>query len=335
MSTERLAVDGGSVTPETPAIVRAAEALRDGALVAFPTETVYGLGARADRGEAVRRIFTAKGRPPTNPLIVHVADTAAAEALAGPFGAAAKQLATRFWPGPLTLVLPRPAQGIADEVTAGGDTIALRVPAHPVALALLRAAALPVAAPSANPSTALSPTTAEHVMKGLAGRIAVCLDGGPTGFGLESTIVDVTRSPCVLLRHGAVPAEAIAALVPLVDGAGRVVEPTRLARAPGGHARHYAPRARLTLAPEEQLAELVRDLAATGLAVGALLRGGEPPAAASHALRLPADAVGFARGLYAALHRLDDLGCDAIVVAAPPDEPAWAAVRDRLRRASA
>jgi L-threonylcarbamoyladenylate synthase len=335
MATERLAVDGRSVTPETPAIVRAAQALREGALVAFPTETVYGLGARADRGEAVRRIFTAKGRPPTNPLIVHVADEAAAEALAGPFDAVARTLAAHFWPGPLTLIVPRPSRGIADEVTAGGDTIALRVPAHPVALALLRAAALPIAAPSANLSTALSPTRAEHVMKGLAGRIAVCLDGGPTGFGLESTIVDVTRSPCVLLRHGAVPAEAIAALVPLVDGAGRVVAPEQQARAPGGHARHYAPRARLTMAKEDQLAELVRDLAATGLAVGTLLRGGEPPAGASHALFLPADAVGFARELYAALHRLDDLGCDAIVVAAPPEEPAWAAVRDRLRRASA
>lgn len=335
MTTERLAVDGAHVGATTPAIVRAADALRAGELVAFPTETVYGLGARADRGDAVRRIFTAKGRPPTNPLIVHVADLAAADALVGGLAGDVRRLAERFWPGALTLIVPRPARGLADEVTAGADTVALRVPAHPIALALLRAAALPIAAPSANPSTGISPTTADHVMKGLAGRIAVCLDGGPTALGLESTIVDTTRTPYVLLRHGAVAHEALGALVELSDGAARVVDPRHAARAPGGHARHYAPRAQLSVVPDALLAGLVRDLAATGLAVGVILRGGEAPAGATHTLRLPGDAVGFGRGLYAALHWLDDAGCDAIVTATPPSDPPWAAVHDRLRRASA
>src|SRR5262245_52423466 len=181
-------------SPEAQAIARAAVVLRAGGLVAFPTETVYGLGANALDATAVRRIFTAKGRPANNPLIVHVAGAAHVGRVAAAWPALAARLAERFWPGPLTLILPRSA-AVPDEVTAGGPTVAVRVPAHPVARALLEAAGVPVAAPSANRSTQLSPTTAAHVLRGLNGRIDLLLDGGPTAGGLESTVLDLTTEP--------------------------------------------------------------------------------------------------------------------------------------------
>lgn len=327
--TERLAISPS-------AIERAAESLQQGGLVAFPTETVYGLGARADDARAVRGIFEAKGRPPGNPLIVHVADAEAARAVAAAWPDAAALLAARFWPGPLTLVVERRAGvgAVVGEATAGGSTVALRVPAHPAALALLRAAALPIAAPSANRSSEISPTTADHVLKSLAGRIDLVLDGGATGFGIESSIVDVTRSPAVLLRHGAVPLTAIAALLPVVDGGAAVVAEGERAVAPGSHARHYAPCAEVRLVPARAVLSEVEALRARGRRTGALER---EPGTIGDGLRevLPDDAVGYAAGLYAALHRLDEGGCDTIVIAAPPSGEAWAAVRDRLTRASA
>ena len=316
------------------ALREAAAALREGKLVAFPTETVYGLGARADRSDAVRGIFAAKGRPPGNPLIVHVPDRASARALAARWPDVAEALAIRFWPGPLTLVVERAPGAVADEVTAGGPTVGVRVPAHPVALALLREAGVAVAAPSANRSTTISPTTAEHVMKTLGGAIDHVLDAGPTGFGIESTIVDVSRSPMRLLRHGAIPLEAIARFGEVIDMTGESVSPSARADAPGMHAKHYAPRARALLLPPEEVRAQVSALAEGGAKVGSIERA-PATAAGSLAVELAADPEGYARDLYAALHRLDDAGCDVIVIAEVPGDAAWAAVRDRLRRATA
>jgi L-threonylcarbamoyladenylate synthase len=305
--------------------------------VAFPTETVYGLGARADDATAVRGIFAAKGRPPTNPLIVHVSDAAAARALAVSFPTAAEALAAAFWPGPLTLVLQK-RNGIPDEATAGGPTMAVRVPAHPIALALLRAAAVPIAAPSANRSTAISPTTAQHVAKSLGDRVDLVLDGGPTGgpggHGIESTIVDVTRSPAVLLRPGAIPLAALQEHATVVDPGAIVVGEGERAAAPGAQARHYAPRARVVMVAADAVRAEVEALRARGIVVGALERS-PGSGLADPVVVLPDDAAGYAAGLYAGLHRLEDAGCDAIVIAAAPDGDAWAAVRDRLKRAAA
>jgi L-threonylcarbamoyladenylate synthase len=342
MRTERIPVGPASIP-------RAAAILRAGGLVAFPTETVYGLGARADDEAAVRRIFEAKGRPPGNPLIVHVRGAAEAALLAEGWSEEAARLAEAFWPGPLTLVVPRQKGRVADAATAGGPTVALRVPAHPVARALLDASGLPIAAPSANRSTSISPTTADHVLKSLDGRIDAVLDGGPTGYGIESTIVDITTAPVSLLRQGAIPEASIAALVPVVDRSGGEVSSGDRARAPGMHARHYAPRARVILAaPGEAVGEAraarfqrgatrVGAIAIEGSADAAdlaALSAGEDPVCAWIEI-LPAGAEGYAAGLYAALHRLDDAGCDWLIIAAVPALPAWAAVRDRLRRASA
>lgn len=331
------------------ALERAVMLLREGRLVAFPTETVYGLGARADDREAVRSIFRAKGRPAGNPLIVHVPSLAAARDLCEEWSDAAERLATALWPGPLTLVVKRrlgESGGVASEVTAGGPTVALRVPAHPVALALLEAAALPVAAPSANRSTSISPTTADHVEKSLGDTVDLVLDGGPTGadvddlpglarYGIESTIVDVSRSPAVLLRHGAVPISIIAGLTEVVDsGAVRVAEGER-AVAPGSHARHYAPRATVVLVPASEVRGEVERRRTRGEVSGALERAQGASVKGAPALVLPDDPSGYAARLYGALHWLEDEGCDSIVIAEAPAGDSWAAVRDRLKRSSA
>jgi L-threonylcarbamoyladenylate synthase len=321
--------------PPTPeSLARAAALIRAGKLVAFPTETVYGLGARADEGAAVREIFAAKGRPGNNPLIVHVADVEGARAVSASFPPAAEALARAFWPGPLTLVVEKRPGAIADEATAGGPTVAVRVPAHPVALELLRAAGLPIAAPSANRSTSISPTTAAHVVKSLGDRVELVLDGGPAGHGIESTIVDVTRAPAVLLRPGAIPLAALAEHAPVVDPGAITVAEGERARAPGGQLRHYAPRAKVVAMPAEAVLDEVSARRARGLVVGALERAPGSVRGAPVEV-LPDDPRGYAAGLYAALHKLDDAGCDEIVIAAVPDGAAWRAVRDRLRRAAA
>ena len=222
MQTEVVVVDAQA--PQADRIARAAAVLRCGGLVAFPTETVYGLGALALDAGAVGRIFAAKGRPTNNPVIVHVADIAAAVEIAAAWPDAAELLARRFWPGPLTLVVPR-GDAVPDIATAGGSTVAIRVPVHPVALALLRAVAAPVAAPSANRSSELSPTRAGHVLRGLDGRIDMVLDGGPTTGGIESTVLNVTTSPPRLLRPGLIgPAELEAVIGPIVYRARRTRE---------------------------------------------------------------------------------------------------------------
>lgn len=308
------------------AIEEAGQLLRAGALVAFPTETVYGLGADATNGRAVAAIFEAKGRPRFNPLIVHVPDLAAAERIAF-VTPAARKIAEAFWPGPLTLVLQRqPEAGVSDLVSAGLDSIAVRVPAHRIARALLMAAGRPLAAPSANRSGRVSPTTAGHVSDDLGARAAMILDGGSSQHGLESTVLDATRdSPVILLRPGAVTREAIEAVLgsKLASGPESDDEhPT----SPGQLASHYAPNAALRLGaldvrPGEAL----------------LAFGQHVPETAAPSLNLSAagDLVEAAAGLFAALRALDQTGAATIAVMPIPDHGLGEAINDRLRRAAA
>ncbi len=304
----------------TPADVRtAAAALRAGRLVAFPTETVYGLGANALDPAAVARLFAAKGRPATNPLIVHVADAAELPAVVSDVPPLAAKLIAAFWPGPLTLVLLKnPA--VPDLVTAGGSTVAVRCPNHPLALELLRAAGVPVAAPSANRSGELSPTTADHVLASLDDRIDFVLDGGACPGGLESTVLDVTGPVPRLLRPGLVSVGQLEAVVgEVLVGPPADAGP---ARSPGLLTKHYAPRTALECAATDTEREFLANLYETaGLKVARYTLPASPEAAAAR--------------LYADLHALDAAAPDRILVTLPPDAPAWAAVRDRLLRASA
>jgi L-threonylcarbamoyladenylate synthase len=327
-----------SVDPESPEpeiIARAAAILRAGGLVAFPTETVYGLGANALDLAAVARIFAAKGRPANNPLIVHIADASAVSHLAADWPHAASQLAERFWPGPLTLVLPR-CDSVPDNVTAGGPTVAVRQPAHPVARALIVATGLPLAAPSANRSTRLSPTRAEHVARDLAGRIDLILDGGPTSGGLESTVLDVTRTPARVLRPGPISPSEIAAIMGPVEIADSA-EPLSQAPmpAPGMMARHYSPRTPLELTSDDGWERALAH-AKAGKRVGWLTFActTEQRHPRVTCIVMPSEPAGYAAQLYAVLHGLDEKGVDRIVVATPPDQESWLAVRDRLKRAA-
>lgn len=333
MSALTLAVDPHA--PDAGAIARAAAVLRQGGLVAFPTETVYGLGAHALDADAVRRIFAAKGRPSYNPLIVHVADAEGARALAAEWPVLATKLAMRFWPGPLTLVVRKRAD-VPDEVTAGLDSVALRVPSHPVALALLRAAAIPVAAPSANRSSGLSPTSARHVERALGDRIDLILDGGATTVGIESTVVDLRGARAVLLRPGILgPRELEPIAGPLALPNAGVDDATPRA-SPGMLERHYAPRARVLLFDSADApgvsAEVQRRLA-RGERVGGLVFS-DLGVANRDLVRMPPRAADYARALYEVLHALDDAGCHLIVIERVPTTPEWSGIRDRLERAS-
>jgi L-threonylcarbamoyladenylate synthase len=304
------------------AIAAAAEILAAGGLVAFPTETVYGLGADAANGEAVARLYEAKGRPAFNPLIAHVSDMAAARRLAR-FDATAERLAARFWPGPLTLVLPKAANcPVAELATAGLDTIAVRVPAHAVARDLLAAFGGPVVAPSANRSGHVSPTTAQHVLADLAGRVDVILDGGPTPVGLESTIVACLGEPTLLRLGGLDRAEIeYATGRPLAE---RTALQSDAPVAPGQLASHYAPRARLRLDVQS---------VATG---EALLAFGEPLPGASHMLNLSprGDLIEAAANLFAHLRALDAAQPSAIAVMPVPHHGLGETINDRLKRAA-
>lgn len=303
--------------PDKAGIARAAALLSTGALVAFPTETVYGLGADARNSLAVARIFEAKGRPRFNPLIVHVASTAQAQRYVH-WSDQAEALARAFWPGPLTLVLPiRADAGLSDLVTADLPSLAIRVPAHPLARQLLAVFDGPVAAPSANPSGRISPTTATHVMAGLDGRIEAVLDGGPCPVGLESTILGLTGAP-TLLRHGGLPAEEIEALLghPLAQD----TTPGKLT-APGQMASHYAPHARLRLN-------------ATSTAPGEVMLGFGPMHCDLN-LSSTASLTEAAANLFPHLHTLDAGGAATIAVAPIPDSGLGRAINDRLRRAAA
>lgn len=315
-------------TPEPAAIARAAEVLRLGGLVAFPTETVYGLGANALDARAVAGIFEAKGRPAYNPLIVHAADVAAARALVSRWPESADALAERFWPGPLTLVLPK-APGVPSIVTGGLDDVAVRVPAHPVALALLRSSGLPIAAPSANRSTEISPTTAGHVVKALGERVALVLDAGSTTVGIESTVIDLVDGHPRLLRPGMVSVRELEGVVGPLDA--RPVPSGGAPRSPGQLARHYAPRARLVVCASDEGTRILEasEVRPTGAIV---VTAAHWPA--DHVEMMPAEPGAYAARLYAALHALDDAGCRLIVAEALPDTPGWLALQDRLMRAA-
>ncbi|GAB4464879.1 MAG: L-threonylcarbamoyladenylate synthase [Armatimonadaceae bacterium] len=320
----------------------AAARLRRGELVAFPTETVYGLGANALDTEAVARIYTAKGRPATNPLIVHVADVPDIARVVAQWNETAERLAARFLPGPLTLVLPR-RDTVPDRVSAGGPTVAVRIPAHPVARELIRRAGVPVAAPSANRSEEVSPTTAVHVFESLSPYVddLLILDGGPCTVGIESTVVDVTVNPPRILRPGQITEEQLwkalgysfpPVVTPVEPGERAEPEEATVARSPGQMARHYAPHTPLLLIKDDELPHSLDD--------GDILLTHQPahqPMAQdrqANVLLLPPDAAGYARELYAALRRADAGNHSRILVADPPGTPEWAAIRDRLRRAA-
>lgn len=336
MKTVVIPVD--PTAPRADALAEAVQVLRGGGLVAFPTETVYGLGANALDAAAVARIFAAKGRPANNPLIVHIADAAQVQQIAADWPESAARLAEHFWPGPLTLVLPK-RDTVPDVVTAKGLTVAVRVPAHPVAQALLRAAALPIAAPSANRSTELSPTRAEHVLRGLDGRIEMLLDGGPTSGGIESTVLDLTATPPRLLRPGPIGiAELEAAIGPLSRVRSLTVAAQHDSRplpSPGMMPRHYAPRTPLECVEAgreaERLASLVSEQRRIGLVTFA--DSGTVPAVVLVRV-MPSNPAGYAAQLYAVLHELDAASLARILVTLPPDTDEWLAVRDRLRRAA-
>jgi L-threonylcarbamoyladenylate synthase len=326
-------------SPDPAAIARAAALLRAGGVVAFPTETVYGLGADALATESVRKIFAAKGRPANNPVIVHVTDTAEARRLATTWPAAAALLADSFWPGPLTLVLPK-ADVVPAITTADGPTVALRVPAHPTARALIAATGRPLAAPSANLSTRVSATRAEHVLKGLSGRIEMVLDGGATPGGLESTVVDVSGPTPRLLRHGLID---VVTLRELLDGRLEVVDrraaetDTGLA-SPGMLLKHYSPAVPLELTDDDGRI-LSEQFANEGLRVGWITCGRrEAPTPADDRIvqvDLGNDPTEYARRLYDTLHALEATGVERIVVSRPPPAPGWDAIQDRLSRAAA
>jgi L-threonylcarbamoyladenylate synthase len=311
----------------TPALPAALTRLRVGAVVAFPTETVYGLGADAENPAAVARIYALKGRPSGHPVIVHLADAAQMDVYAAQVSPAARALAAAFWPGPLTLIVRRSAR-VPDAVTGGQDTVGLRVPAHPLAHALLAAFGRGIAAPSANRFGRVSPTSAAHVRAEFAGEDLLVLDGGDCEVGIESTIVDVSGRRARVLRPGAIGADALARVLghtPRTGARGRI-------RTPGLLARHYAPVTPLELVPGRELPRRYAQLRGTGAKV-AVLRCG-PSDSGRCGAALPAEPRAYARGLYAALRALDAGGYDRVLVESPPRTGSWRAVRDRLTRAA-
>jgi L-threonylcarbamoyladenylate synthase len=303
----------------------AAEVLRRGGLVGFPTETVYGLGADASSAKAVARLYAAKRRPADHPVIVHFVDAVSALAWAREVPEGARKLAARFWPGPLTLILRRSAQ-VGDFITGGQDTVGLRVPSHPVAQALLRAFGGAVAAPSANRFGRVSPTSSAHVRQDLGADADLVLEGGPSEIGIESTIVDLSGEAPVLLRPGRIGRPELEAVLGSPVGEKRADSP----RHSGGLERHYAPRTPARLVPPH---ELDREIARLGDKV-AVLAFSRPDERVEYWLRMPREPHGYARRLYAALRELDEAGCESILIEAPPETPAWAGVRDRLARAA-
>jgi L-threonylcarbamoyladenylate synthase len=311
-------------------IAKAVEVLRAGGLVAFPTETVYGLGADAGQAEAVRRIFRAKGRPADHPVIVHLAAADAMRSWAREIPDTAWLLAERFWPGPLTLILRRDAR-VLDVVTGGQDTVGLRVPSHPLATALLQAFAGGIAAPSANRFGRVSATTAAHVRQELEQAVDFILDGGACPMGIESTILDLSSGTPVLLRPGRITAQELESVLRTVIGRAGTASP----RAPGTLSAHYAPMLPLRLSTGSTLDAAVREESVRG-PVAVLARHPRPAhSSATLWMTAPIDAAEYARLLYAGLRQIDTSGCAVIVVETPPDTPDWFAVRDRLLRAAA
>lgn len=328
---------------ETELIQKAAACLAGGGLVAFPTETVYGLGALALDEHAVARIFTAKGRPVSDPLIIHLREPAQAAPLVADFPPLAERLASAFWPGPLTLVLPK-SDLVPGIVTAGGGTVALRIPNHPVALVLLEAVGAPIAAPSANRFGRISPTRAGHVLTELGGRIEILLDGGPTGHGLESTVLDLTSIPPRILRPGAITWEELRRIEPGIEigAVSSGADPAETLRSPGQMPAHYAPRTALWLesGPEavERLAQECERLRQEDQRVGWLSLEEDQERAAradvSVSLGSEADPVRCARRLYHAMRELDESGTSVILARELPERGLGRAINDRLRRAA-
>lgn len=327
-------------------LAQAVALLQAGELVAFPTETVYGLGADAANPVAVARIFAAKGRPADHPLIVHLPGAGHLDQWAREIPAAAWALAEAFWPGPLTLILRR-ADGVSDSVTGGQDTVGVRVPAHPLALDLLRAYAQAgggvngqcgIAAPSANRFGRISPTDAAHVREELGDAVSLVLDGGPCPVGIESTIVDLSRGDAFvprLLRPGHVTPEQIEMVIGVFPEIAARSSTDDSPRVSGSLDAHYAPTTPMRLVAGERLLDFMNAIRHSGRRCGALCHSTPPQAGTPHAWRmLPADPEGYARGIYAALRELDRAAVDMIVVEDVPQNPAWAAVGDRLRRAA-
>jgi len=316
---------------------RAAELLRAGEAVALPTETVYGLAANALDEKAVAKIFKIKGRPANNPIIVHVANVEMAKRCVKKFPSAADRLARAFWPGPLTLVLPR-AEAIPPLVAAGGGTIGVRWPSHPFIQAVIRECDFPLAAPSANLSNRLSPTNAGHVRRQLNGQVPLIVDGGQAQVGIESTVLDLMDSPPRILRPGMIHAESLAAVCGQVQNLESAVQGLDL-RSPGLLKKHYSPRAKLILLDWRDDAELQRHLANRRLTTAhcQIIAHSKIPSDKSFAgvSVIPHDAEAFARALYAELHRCDEAGAEIIIVESPPDLPEWSGITDRLRRAAA
>lgn len=339
-----------SVDPQKPdaaAIAEAATVLARGGLVAFPTETVYGLGARGLHAEDVARIFAAKGRPKAHPIILHADGEPMAKLVASRWPDAAARLA-QAWPGPLTLVVPR-AASVPNEVTAGLDTVGVRAPNHPVALALVRAIGEPLAAPSANAHTQVSPTTAMHVIRSLGDQVDLVLDAGPCRHGIESTVVTVVEDPPRVLRPGALSLDRLRALVPSVVFAGATTVADDVARAsPGQAAKHYSPRAKVILAEQGAPSVAIAVVRARQGHDVALLhwsrdahdtmgRNAKERESSPELVRfvsMPDEPEAYGRALYAALYELDAAKVDVIVVERPPPDETWWAVADRLERAA-
>jgi L-threonylcarbamoyladenylate synthase len=307
----------------TPEVRRAAEILRAGGLVAFPTETVYGLGADASSPKAVARLYAVKGRPSDHPVIVHFGSHQDAFQWGKEIPDSARILAQHFWPGPLTLILKR-SEKAKDFVTGGQPSVGLRVPSHPVARELLEAFGGAIAAPSANRFGRISPTTAAHVREDLGADVDLVLEGGASEIGIESTIVDLSSGDAVLLRPGAISHEQLQELVTIKIQTGQAS-----VRHSGGLERHYAPRTPARLVPTHALDKEIATLK-DRVAVLAFSR---PDERVDYWLRMPRDAAAYAQRLYAALRELDSAGCEAILIEAPPETPEWVAVRDRLKRA--
>ena len=315
---------------DAASIALGARLLRQGMLVAFPTETVYGLGADARNADAVRRIFTAKGRPENHPVIVHVEGLADAQAWAARMPEGARALARAFWPGPLTLIMPR-ASHVPDAVTGGQDSVGLRAPAHPVARALLAAFGGGIAAPSANRFGHVSPTTALHVAEDLGDEVALILDGGACDVGIESTIVAFTTDTPMLLRPGGIAVDAIAAVLGRMPLARDATAP----RASGTLTSHYAPRTPASLVASDALYAELAQLGERDERVGVLALRAEPPEAFDGVwIHAPRDAAAYARMLYANLRALDSADADSILIERVPEGDEWTAIGDRLARAT-
>jgi L-threonylcarbamoyladenylate synthase len=313
-------------------VSRAAELLRTGELVAFPTETVYGLGADARNPQSVAKIFAAKGRPADHPLIVHLPDASHLDRWAVDIPETAHKLAAAFWPGPLTLILKR-QPSVSDAITGGQDTVGLRVPNHPLALQLLREFDGGVAAPSANRFGRVSPTTAAHVREELGDAVALILDGGPCAVGIESTILDLSGREARVLRPGMLDSEAMARVLGAPPVLGGTLEAPRVS---GSLEAHYAPQTPLQVAASGSLDQLVRSALEAGKSI-AVLAAQTPPLAHERLIwrRAATCPERYAHELYASLRELDGEGCGLILVAAPPEDHRWSAVTDRLKRAAA